>query len=244
MDNIFIRLGKLFFRYRNGLFPVVYLAIFLFSKPGLFMGDKQLDRYACIIGIIIILAGQLFRVMVIGFAYIKRGGKDGKVYAPSLVVSGFYAHVRNPMYVGNYLILLGFVILYGSVWAYLFILPFFTLVYYSIVVNEENYLREKFGTEYDDYAKYVNRFIPDLSGLKQSLDEYEYNWKKALRKEYGTIFLVVIGILAMMIWKDMAVYGFDTGNIEIRTLIFLMIPAVIFYGVTRYLKLTGRLQTS
>lgn len=208
------------------------------------MGDAQLDRYAYLVGIIIALTGQLFRIMVIGFAYIKRGGRKGKVYAPLLVVSGFYAHVRNPMYVGNYLILLGFVILYGSIWAYLFILPFFTLVYYSIVCNEENYLRDKFGDEYDDYAKRVNRFIPNFTGMKQSLEVYEYNWKKMLSKEYGTIFLVVIGILAMLLWKDMAIYELDTGNIEIRILIFLMVPAVIFYGVTRYLKLTGRLRTS
>jgi len=56
------------------------------------------------------------------------------------VQTGFYAHSRNPMYVGNYLIMAGFVLLYGSLWAALVVVPFFTLVYYAIVVNEECYL--------------------------------------------------------------------------------------------------------
>ena len=100
MDNLFIHFGKFFFKFRNAIFPLLYLCMLVFTRPGVFLGDLQLDRYVCILGIAIALAGQTFRILVIGFAYIERGGKDGKVYAESLVQTGFYAHVRNPMYVG------------------------------------------------------------------------------------------------------------------------------------------------
>ncbi len=231
-----VNLGKFFFKYRNGLFPAIYLLLVLFTNPGVFLGDAHLDRFTSAAGILIALAGETFRMIVIGFAYIRRGGKDGKVYADSLVQSGFFAHVRNPMYVGNYLIMLGFVLLYGSIWAYLLVLPFFTLIYYSIVKNEEDYLKRKFGREFENYSKNVNRFIPNLKGLKNSLRQFHYDWRKALKKEYGTIFVVLAGLLAIVIWKEIYFFGFENRRTEIWMLASLFIPVILFYGTIRYLK--------
>lgn len=233
---MFVNLGKFFFKYRNGLFPAIYLLLVLFTNPGLFLGDAHLDGFISAAGILIALAGETFRIIVIGFAYIRRGGKDGKVYADSLVQSGFFAHVRNPMYVGNYLIMLGSVMLYGSIWAYMFVLPFFTLVYYSIVRNEEDYLKRKFGREFEEYSKNVNRFIPNLKGIKNSLRQYQYDWRKALKKEYGTIFVVLAGLLAIVIWKEIYFFGFENRRTEIWMSASLFIPVILFYGAIRYLK--------
>jgi protein-S-isoprenylcysteine O-methyltransferase Ste14 len=241
MKNIFVSLGKFFFKYRDGLFPVIYIILLLFIRPGLFLADAHLDKYVCAAGILILLLGQIFRIVVIGFAYIKRGGRGGKVFAESLVKTGFFAHVRNPMYVGNYLIIVGLVMLYGAPEAYLLILPFFLLVYYSIVINEEEYLREKFGQEYDDYATKVNRFIPDFRGIKKSLETYQFNWLKVLRKEYGSIFFITCAWLSILIWKDITLYGYDQKHTEINILLMLFIPIILFYGITLYLKLRGHL---
>jgi len=242
MEKIFISLGKFFFKYRNGLFPIIYLCLVVFTKPALFLGDAQLDRYVRALGVLIVVVGQIFRMLVIGFAYIRRGGKDGKVFAKSLVQTGFYAHVRHPMYVGNYLIMIGFILLYGSLWAYVVVLPFFTLVYYSLVKNEEFYLKETFGQEYEDYTTKVNRFIPNFRGIKKSLDSYQYDWKKVLRKEYGTISVVSCGLLAMMIWKNITIFGYGSKRIEIVILSTMFIPVVLFYGITRYLKKSKQLE--
>lgn len=241
MKNIFNSLGKLFFKYRDGLFPFIYIFLLLFIRPGLFLGDAQLDRYICAAGILILLAGQTFRIIVIGFAYIERGGRGGKVFAESLVKTGFFAHVRNPMYVGNYLIVIGLVMLYGALEAYLFILPFFLLVYYSIVINEETYLRDKFGQEYEEYAANVNRFVPDFRGIGKSLETYKFNWLKVLRKEYGSIFFITCAWLSIIIWKDITIFGYDQKQPEINILLMLFIPVVLFYGTTLYLKLRGHL---
>jgi protein-S-isoprenylcysteine O-methyltransferase Ste14 len=233
---MFVRVGKFFFKYRNILFPVIYLCLFVFTRPGLFWGNPKFEPYVCALGIVIALLGQLFRIMVIGFAYIRRGGKDGKVYADSLVQTGFYAHVRHPMYVGNYLIMLGFVLLYGSLWAYLLVLPFFTVVYYSLVKNEENFLQGQFGQEYDEYAAKVNRFIPNFKGIKASLKDYRYDWKKVVRKEYGTITFVLCGVIAMLIWKNIILFGYADRQRTILMLSACLIPVAIFYGTIRYLK--------
>ena len=242
MENKIIDLGKFFFKYRNALFPLIYVGLILCTRPGWFLGNAQWDKYACAVGVLLALAGQAFRVLVIGFAYIRRGGKDGKVYADSLVQTGFYAHSRNPMYVGNYLILLGFVLLYGSLWGYVFVLPFFTLVYYAIVKNEESYLQKTFGAEYDAYEARVNRFIPNFKGLKNSLQQYQYNWRKVLSKEYGTISLLLCSIVAVLMWKEVALHGYAPQHGKIGAFAWMLLPIALFYGSARFLKKTGRLE--
>ncbi|MEO5573252.1 MAG: isoprenylcysteine carboxylmethyltransferase family protein, partial [Gammaproteobacteria bacterium] len=201
LDQWLLTSGNFFFRFRNGLFPLIYILLVLFTKPALFLGDPRLDRFVVAFGIAIALLGQGFRLLVIGFAYIKRGGKDRRVYADDLVDQGLYAHTRNPMYVGNLLILSGVGIVYGSPWIYFFVIPFFLYIYLAITAAEENYLKNKFGAVYEDYQRRVNRFWPNLRGIGASLKGYRYDWKKALRKEYGTVFVSLTGLVLVNIWK-------------------------------------------
>lgn len=79
-----------------------------------------------------------------------------------LVVSGFYNYVRNPMYVGVALILIGHFLWFG----------FWSLLIYAVVVliafntfvtfYEEPNLKKRFGTGYEEYCKRVPRWIPRL----------------------------------------------------------------------------------
>ena len=77
------------------------------------------------------------------------------MYAKDLVTDGIYAHVRNPMYLGNLLIAAGICLLYGSPWLYAGMFPFFVLVYVSIVAEEERFLASKFGDGYAAYCESV-----------------------------------------------------------------------------------------
>jgi protein-S-isoprenylcysteine O-methyltransferase Ste14 len=241
LDSFLIASGNFFFKFRNGLFPLVFVLLFLFTRPTLFLGNPELDRVVMTLGALIALFGQAFRLFVIGYAYIKRGGKDGKVYADDLVVSGLYAHSRNPMYVGNFLIAVGIGIVYGSPWIYFVVIPFFAYVYLSIVKAEEKYLKSKFGTQYDQYMKTVPRFWPNFKGLRQSLAGYKYDWKKVLRKDYGTVFGTLFGLVFICIWKHIHLYGFSERRAEVFQLALLFIPIVAFYGIVRYLKVNKKL---
>ena len=236
-----ISAGNLFFRFRNALFPIIFVALALLTRPAFFLGNPHLDQIVVWLGIVTALAGQCFRLFVIGYAYIKRGGKDGKVYADDLVTQGVYAHSRNPMYVGNFLIAVGLGLVYGSPWVYFFVIPFFAFVYLSIVEAEEAYLRKRFGQTFDDYAKRVNRFIPDFRGLGKSLAGLQYNWKKVLRKDYGTLFGTFFGMVAIRIWKLYYLFGFAEKKNAILFLAAFIPPGLCLYLLVRYLKLTGRL---
>jgi protein-S-isoprenylcysteine O-methyltransferase Ste14 len=237
----FLACGKFFFKHRNGLFPFLFAVLVLVTRPALFMGSVALDRMVVALGVVAALAGQALRLAVIGYAYIKRGGREGKVYAADLVVRGFYAHSRNPMYVGNFLIAVGLGLVFGSPWVYAFVIPFFSFAYLAITAAEEAYLRAKFGPQYEAYERSVNRFIPNFRGLGKSLEDYSYDWRKALSKEYGTVFGCLLGMVVLSIWKQVYLYGYASRKPLVLGLAALLVPIFIFYAVARFLKVTKRL---
>src|SRR5678815_5444661 len=64
-------------------------------------------REMALAGLLIALSGQVLRAVTIGLEYIIRGGRNRQVYAEKLVTGGMFAHCRNPLYVGNFLVLVG-----------------------------------------------------------------------------------------------------------------------------------------
>ena len=79
-----------------------------------------------------------------------------------LVVKGLYCYVRNPMYIGVTLILLGEALLFES--AVLFLYAGFLLLsaHLFVLYYEEPTLRRMFGTSYESYCNSVSRWIPGL----------------------------------------------------------------------------------
>jgi protein-S-isoprenylcysteine O-methyltransferase Ste14 len=194
-------IGNFFFRYRNALFPLIFLVTAVFIRPEWFLGNKKLDLFVTGIGIVLALTGGLVRILTIGLVYIKRGGKDYKVYARDLVTDGIYAHVRNPMYLGNLLIAAGICLLYGSPWLYAGMFPFFVLVYVSIVAEEERFLASKFGDGYAAYRESVPRFWPNLQGIYGTFGSYRFNWGRVLKKEYGTACGLLAAVYVLVLTK-------------------------------------------
>lgn len=241
-NKFFIKAGNLFFKYRNLLFPLFIITLFLFTRPALFLNSPGLDKIAVTLGILTALTGQAIRFIVIGFAYIKRGGRDGKVYADELVTEGIYNHVRNPMYLGNFLILTGIGIIYGSLYIYLIVIPFFSFIYLSIVLTEENYLKGHFGQEYEEYCKRTPRFLIKLKGIKKNMKQFNYNWRKAIRKDYGTFFGTIVGCYATFLWKKYYLTGFPKSRQELIIPVSIFFLIALGYGITRYLKKSGRLR--
>jgi protein-S-isoprenylcysteine O-methyltransferase Ste14 len=235
-------IGAFFFRFRNGLFPVIYLLVALFVRPAFFLGNQKWDLIATGIGLMVALFGEMIRCLTIGLVYsIVRGGRNGRVYAENLVTDGIFAHTRNPMYVGNLFFALGFCLMYGSPWTYLAVFPFFVLVYVSIVFEEERFLREKFGEEYDAYIQDTNSFIPRLKGLAQTIRQQRFDWTRLVAKEYGTLFVFLFGTYVLLIAK----YRYLKGSVGILgrpgLLVLFSIPFFILYGTARFLKKTDRI---
>lgn len=226
-----IKLGNFFFRYRNGLFLMAYLLLFC-PSPQLF-NDYAL---AAGLGLAIALFGQLLRAVTIGLAYIKRGGKKRQVYAETLVQEGVFAHCRNPLYVGNFLILLGLALIANSVLFMAVGVPFFIVAYMAIIAAEENYLRQKFGDEFDGYCARVPRLFPILSGLKQTLQSMGFNWQRLIVKEYGSAYAWMAGAILLMLKHHWLHQQAPTASPFIASLLICLVTISFLYGLARYLK--------
>ncbi len=83
----------------------------------------------------------------------------------TLGVKGLYMLTRNPMYIGRFFLLLGFVVLTGNI----LVILIFVILYYFYVVNrvkrEEEKLRMLFGEAYENYCREVKRFMPTFKGV-------------------------------------------------------------------------------
>ncbi len=117
----------------------------------------------------------------------------------SLACNGPYAMVRNPMYLGRYLIILGAVLLLGRWWP----AALFTVLYYFYMVNrvkrEERYLRGVLGASYVEYMQNVRRFVPGapLPGNPVAFWDWKLLWQNhGLQNLAGTLMFW----LAAMLW--------------------------------------------
>lgn len=79
-----------------------------------------------------------------------------------LVATGFYRYVRNPMYVGVLLMLIGHFLWFGFWWLLIYAALAFLTVHLFVILYEEPTLRRKFGAAYEDYLRTVPRWIPKL----------------------------------------------------------------------------------
>ena len=80
-----------------------------------------------------------------------------------LAVTGPYAKIRHPQYVGFVLILIGFLLQWPTLLT-LLMFPILLVMYARLAVTEEAEMRKQFGADYDAYAARTPRFIPSLSG--------------------------------------------------------------------------------
>jgi protein-S-isoprenylcysteine O-methyltransferase Ste14 len=234
-----IRIGNFLFRYRNGLFPLVYLLLLirgpaLFSKFGI----------AEIVGFTIALLGQTLRGLTVGLDYIIRGGRKRTVYAERLVQGGLFAHCRNPLYLGNLMIVLGLGIAANSLLFLAVGFPLFVFAYLAIIAAEENFLRGKFGEEFKLYCQRVNRFLPKLAGLGSTLSGSTFNWRRLISAEYGTAFAWVVTMILLFLRNRWIAGNYDLASFDTRALWLMLLFAAFTYACARFLKKTGRLDST
>lgn len=226
-----VKLGNIIFHNRNGIFPLFYLILFI-PSPEIFSNPVT----AMTIGFLITLLGQLIRVVTIGLVYIIRGGKDRRVYADNLVTTGIFSHCRNPLYVGNILILAGLGVASNSIIFNCIATPLFLFFWQAIVRAEENFLHNKFGQQFEDYCKKVHRWIPNLSGIVTTLNSMEFKWKRVIIREYNATYIWMTGAVLIV----MKHFYFHETQFDLKKNLpyFISILAVLLaaYLFVRYLK--------
>ena len=187
-------LASKFFKYRSYT-PIPFVLLMLFFINA--------NIWSLIIGFGFALSGELIRLWGVSWAG-SETRTTGSVGGTFLIVSGPFAHVRNPLYVGNIIMYFGLGIMSYALFPYLQIiaLAFFVVQYHYIVKAEEGYLRQTFGRDYEAYTKNVPRFLPRLTAYKVvDVTQPPFNLKAGLRSERRTFqALGFISLLIIVLW--------------------------------------------
>jgi protein-S-isoprenylcysteine O-methyltransferase Ste14 len=123
-----------------------------------------LSAWTPALGIALMAAGGTLAFACVATFVIRGEGTPAPVDPPrKFVAVGPYKFVRNPMYIGGFIVLLGFGLFQQSLAILLFTLPWLLLAHLFVILYEEPHLRATFGTPYDAYCRLVGRWLPGRS---------------------------------------------------------------------------------
>jgi len=117
---------------------------------------------------------------------------------PRLVATGPYSIVRNPLYLGNLVIMMGLCILSELLWLMPIVFAYLLSLFSLVVRYEEYKLSILFGREYEIYRQDVPRWIPRFS-LIRSANNSDSAWSQALTGELQSIGPASLMILILLI---------------------------------------------
>lgn len=180
------RIGAVLFRNRSWL-PVPFLLVAL-------LAPSHSAAMHWVVGAVLVVFGEWVRMSGVAAAgtVTRRRSRD----VQRLVTYGIFGWVRNPLYVGNFFIWMGFVVISGVLWFLAPAIVIFAIEYTLIVSYEEGVLESIFGREYLEYKKTTPRWIPRPPAVRES---GPHDWREAWRSEISTFMqyaaLVVVFIL-------------------------------------------------
>jgi len=190
------------------------------------------------------ISGQIIRVLTVGFAPGNTSGRNtasGQI-ADELNVTGIYSIVRHPLYIGNYFMWLGPALFVRSAWFIAVFTLAYWLYYERIMFAEEQFLRRKFGDEYDRWAEKVNAVIPSFRNYIPP--KLSFSFRTVLRREYNSF----VNIFVIFLLLDIARNYFISDKLTITPMwgwlfliagiIWLMIRLV--HKNTTWLTVEGR----
>lgn len=227
--------GAFLFRWRSYLplliTPLLIVVFFDSQYTQRLFGD-HFDTFWEALCILVSFAGFLVRCLVAG--YVPKGTSGRNVtqqVAESLNTLGMYSVVRNPLYLGNYLIILG-LLLFTQVWWFVLLGSATFWIYYErMIFAEEEYLRQKFGPAFTEWAAKTPVFVPKFRNWKQP--QLPFAWKTVLRREHSSFFGMISALTALGVVADLWIER--EGSVELFWWIFFGIGLGIYLGL-RFLK--------
>lgn len=194
-QSLAARIGATLFRHRGWL-PLIFLGIPLVAR-----GSTSPFRWE--IGLALVVIGEAIRLAGVAAAGSVTRRRSRNVQR--LVTYGIFAWCRNPLYIGNFLIWMGFVTISGVLWFLPIAIVLFAVEYELIVRYEEGVLESTFGREYTEYKNETPRWLPRPP--KEPVPKGEHNWGEAWKSEISTFLQYAVLILAFYIKSRLTVSG-------------------------------------
>lgn len=193
LQDELVRQGNWLFRWRSFL-PIVFvvpLAIAVLTMEWPF-GSYKFHVFWEHVSLGVSLLGVLVRVLTVGHTPIGTSGRNtaaGQI-AETLNTTGIYSTVRHPLYLGNFLIGLGAVMVPFQGWLVAIYSLSFWVYYERIMLAEEEFLRRKFGDAYGAWASQTPAFLPKL--CRWTRPSLPFSLRNVLKREYTALALAVI----------------------------------------------------
>ena len=182
------KIGAWLFRHRTWLPLPIVAVLVIVPSPGA-------SLIAVLAGAATVAIGEtvrLWAVRHIGVISRTRSDRLGP-----LVRSGPFGLVRNPLYVGNLLLWIGFAISAGMLWFVPIILVVVGAEYHAIVRWEEGHLEERLGESYRTYKAEVGRWLPRKFQVTSLKSQVTFSWGETLFSERGTLIAIVLAYLLL-----------------------------------------------
>jgi len=150
-------------------------------------------------GLALIAAGEALRLWAVRhIGTISRTRQDR---LGPLVDTGPFALARNPLYIGNIMLWVGFALVAARPWLVALVLVLLAFEYHAIVRWEEQLLVNRLGERYRAYAARVPRWIPTLASLaglgRAGPEPRTHSWPEVLFSERGTLVAIAAGCLLL-----------------------------------------------
>jgi protein-S-isoprenylcysteine O-methyltransferase Ste14 len=236
--------GSWLFRHRSYL-PLLGLVLFLpclgqFTYLGRSHFLNELWQGFCLT---VSAFGLVIRIIVVGRAPIGTSGRNTREQvANTLNTTGIYSVVRHPLYLGNYLIMLGFVLWPHVWWLAVLMTCCYALYYERIMLAEEAFLRQRFGDVFEQWSRGTPAFIPKFHHWKPSL--VPFCWRTVAQREYNAFFLIIsVFFLLDFIGDSIAEKNLHLDYVWFGVLLLGFLIFAILRGLkkhTKFLNVEGR----
>lgn len=208
-----------------GSFMIV-TTVLVFLFPYLYNDNEILRNICAVIGFILIVFGALLRMSARGYK------KFCSNQSCALVTDGPYKFVRNPMYLGTFLISVGFICPLFPLWTIVIFSTIFYLRFIIQIKKEEAALLEKFGAAYREYCQRIPAFIPtekSFAGVKfNEVFSKKHLW--STKEKYGLFCWPLLNLILWfmqekILWHHYAIVPVIADAIFALILLFWMITS-------------------
>ena len=235
----FEKTGNWLFRWRSYL-PVVLLAVPLLAmdRYEYFENNEELNNLWQWVCLGVSAWGLLIRIFTICHTPEATSGRNTKEQiAETLNTSGIYSIVRNPLYLGNFFIILGGILIFHQWIGVLIYILIFWLYYERIIFAEEAYLIKKFGKSYLDWSSKTPAFIPKFWQYRKA--EFPFSIRRILRQEYNSLLGIIIVMFGLEVFSEWFVEGNFHAELEWKILLAVGFILWLITRTLRKLKLLG-----
>jgi protein-S-isoprenylcysteine O-methyltransferase Ste14 len=185
--------GGWLFRHRTSLpLPIAAAILLIPAENG--TGGAMLP----LVGAAITALGEAIRLW--GVRHIGAISRTRSERLGPLVDSGPFGHVRNPLYIGNVLLWVGFALAAGLWWLAPVAFALLAIEYHFIVRWEERLLVQRIGVSYTEYTARVPRWLPRLASASAApsvVPSAAFSWRETVFSERGTLIAMAAGYLLL-----------------------------------------------